>query len=92
MDIHDNKNEPLSADEVRNFIMPLIKITKQTSYANDYEATDQEAMGLLISKFFKWDGLAIGETAEHAFEDSNFHELNEKFSGLLDKEFRNEEL
>ena len=46
----------------------------------------------MISKFFGWDGLAIGETAEHAFEDANFHELNEQFTELLDKEFRNEEM
>ena len=91
MDIQKTQ-EPLSAREVRDALMPLIKITKQTSYVDGYEATDEEAMGLLVSKFFKWDGLAIGETAEHAFEDSNFRELNEQFGKLLDKEFRNEEL
>ena len=84
--------EPLTRKEVQDFIRPLIQITKQTSYAEGYAATDEEAMGLLISKFFGWDGLAIGETAEHAFEDANFHELNEQFTELLDKEFRNEEM
>jgi hypothetical protein len=49
----------LTADDIKEVLNPLIEIIKKTSFTSDYKASTNEAFGLLISKFFEWDGLAI---------------------------------
>ena len=82
--------ETLTRDEVKVLLAPLMKMTKATSFVDDYNATDEEAMALIISKYFGWDGLAIGETLAAALEDANFHDMSSKVNDLLDKEFASE--
>ena len=82
--------EPLTKNDVQVMLAPLIKFTKETSFVKGYEATDEEAVGIIISKYFGWDGLAIGETLTHALEDANFKDLCEDVNELLDKEFKSE--
>lgn len=36
-------------------------------------ASDAEALGLVIARYFEWDGLQILETSRRALEDANFH-------------------
>lgn len=50
----------------------LAKI-KQHSFVDGYQASDEEAMGILLSRFFKWDGVAIMQAAAAGLEDANFH-------------------
>ena len=41
-----------------------------------YDATTEECIGTVVSRFLKWDGCSIMEIAFQALEDSNFHGLN----------------
>jgi hypothetical protein len=36
-------------------------------------ATDERVLGVLVSRFFKWDGFDVLKTAEAALIDANFH-------------------
>ena len=51
----------------------VLKEIKSKSFVKGYEASDEEAMGLLVSKYFEWNGDAILKTASLALEDANFH-------------------
>ena len=46
---------------------------KKDSFVDTYQASDTEAMGLLLSRFYQWDGIDIMEAAKYALEDANFH-------------------
>lgn len=46
---------------------------KAGCFTQGYHASDTEAMGLLLSHFFDYDGAEILRAAEHALEDANFH-------------------
>ena len=43
------------------------------------QASDEAALGILLARYFDWDGEAIFKVAQAAFEDSNFHTFNEAF-------------
>lgn len=47
------------------------------------QATKQEAMGILMSQYFKWDGRKILEAMSSALEDSNFHTENQKVIEMI---------
>lgn len=64
----------------------LISEQKKQSFINPDSVLDSEALGIMISQYFKWDGKQIFLTSYNAFEDSNFHSLNEKFEKLWDIE------
>jgi len=57
---------------------------KESCFLKEYQhkITDQEALGVALAKYFKWDGRKIAETTFSAFEDSNFHTFNGKFNDL----------
>jgi len=57
---------------------------KETSFVKEYrdQVSDEEALGVALSKYFKWNGTAIAKVAYAGFEDSNFHNFNEKFNDL----------
>ena len=44
--------EPLTKNDVQVMLAPLIKFTKETSFVKGHEATDEEAIGIIISKYF----------------------------------------
>jgi|SRR6056300_898273 hypothetical protein len=79
--IQDKKNE-LAMDMFKQ----AIKLKKETAFVNPETATDEEALGILISQFAKWDGKKIFDASYNAFEDSNFHSFNEGFEKLWTKE------
>ena len=83
--IQDKKNE-LAMDMFKQ----AIKLKKETAFVNPETATDEEALGILISQFAKWDGQKIFDTSYNAFEDSNFHSFNEKFDNLWNVEIARE--
>ena len=66
----------------------LIQEAKKEIFSPEYvdKATDSETLGIMISKYGKWNGGFIFEVATSAFEDSNFHSFNAKFSRLWDDE------
>ena len=46
---------------------------KKVSFMDDYDASDAEAFGTMMSKYFEYDGYEIAEAAGNALEDANFH-------------------
>jgi len=65
----------------------IIDQTKKEIFVKGYESKfiEQETMGVLLSQYFKWDGRSIYKVAYNAFEDSNFHNFNEKFVDLWEE-------
>ncbi len=51
----------------------LIDAQKRQSFTDPSKARDEDALGILISQHFEWDGLAIMLVARAALEDANFH-------------------
>jgi hypothetical protein len=59
-------------------IKAFLSNIKKNSFVDGYEATDEEAMGLLLASLFEWDGKAIMKSCAWALEDANFHTECEK--------------
>ena len=53
----------------------LIQIQKKQSFVKKFRnnVTNQEALGILISQHFEWDGIDILRTCAEALTDANFH-------------------
>lgn len=79
--INDNKNEL-----AMSLFKQAIKLKKETAFVNPQKATDEDALGILISQFTEWDGSKIFDVSYNAFEDSNFHSFNEIFKKEWDRE------
>jgi hypothetical protein len=56
-------------------LRPILDRVIKSVYLPEYRAkvTDAEALGVLVSKFFKWDGGQVLAVAFSGLEDSNFH-------------------
>jgi hypothetical protein len=79
-----------NADEITKTIQPLLDAIKRDRFNDDYQATNEEAMGILLSNYFDWDGIAVLTAASHGLEDSNFHTLSAKVDRLITAENRAE--
>ena len=57
------------------------------SFVKEYQATatEEEGLGLLIAKYFKWDGLAILKTMYATLEDANFHTENKEVQKMIER-------
>lgn len=68
-------------------IKTILDAIKQESFVEGYraKATDAEAMGLLISKYFEWNGLEILAASADALEDANFHTEAAAVREMLEK-------
>ena len=66
----------------------LIGATIKERYEPEYQAgiTDAEALGAMISSYFKWDGAQILDALQYALEDANFHSVNEQIDAIRKKE------
>jgi hypothetical protein len=69
-------------------IKNLIEITREKHFSPAYwdKVSDAEILGVLIANYFKWDGQAIFDTMENAFNDANFHTFNETMRQEWDKQ------
>lgn len=63
----------------------ILNQIKQAAYTNPKTATDEMAMGLLMSKYFQWDGKKILQATYEGLEDSNFHTENETIHNMIEK-------
>ena len=54
---------------IEETLRPLIDKVA-TSWSND--PSDEEVLGVILSKFLKWEAGAIMRAAHSAFEDANF--------------------
>ena len=66
----------------------LIDATIKERFKPDYQAgiTDAEALGAMISSYFRWDGIQILNALQYALEDANFHSINEQINTIREKE------
>jgi len=66
-------------------IKEVIANEKEKAFVASYEASDAEAMGLVIAKGLEWDGKQIIEACCYALEDANYHiemrEIRNKYLG-----------
>jgi len=60
----------------------LVQDQKWEGFIEPTKANDLEALGLLVSKFCKWDGDNIVKVLCHALDDSNFHGRSEKINNV----------
>lgn len=70
--------------EIREVLEPILERINNESFINTYKATDEECLGMLLSKFTEWNGLAILTIARYALEDANFHSECEEIDKLID--------
>lgn len=63
----------------------LIRRQKETSFIDPTTATDEKALGIMVSQFTSWDGAAILRIAAEALVDANFHSEAEKLQALAEK-------
>lgn len=65
-----------STDEMIQQVLPtLLSAIKEKAYVNGYKASDAEALGLVVSKFTKWDLGAILNVTSEALEDANYDDV-----------------
>lgn len=64
----------------------LIQDKKDTAFVRGYNASDAEALGLLIAQHFEWDGEQIYHTMFYAMEDANFHDFNTKMKAVWEND------
>ena len=65
--------------EIINAVQPIIDRIKDESFVDEHDATNIEALALLMSKYFQWTGRDISEAAIQALEDANYHTLSWSF-------------
>jgi len=70
---------------IKNTMVPILNKIKKESFVEGYEATDTEAFGLLLSKYFKYDGYDIFKANLYGLEDANFHSLHARLEVAFDE-------
>lgn len=70
---------------IHNKLTPLIQECRNSWIEEDVrdEFTNEEILGMIVSKFCKWDGTRILKVSAEAFEDSNFREIASDLRGKL---------
>ena len=60
-------------ERINQILAPLVAEIKQKVYLldNQNQISDAECLGVICSKFLKWDPSDITEMAKSAFEDAN---------------------
>lgn len=79
---NDNGTEIKDQPTFRQIRYILDEIKNQ-HYTNPDNATDAQAFGILMAKWFRWDGVQILEATYAGLEDSNFHTENRKIEEML---------
>tara|TARA_R100000541_G_scaffold58691_1_gene70314 strand:- start:16 stop:276 length:261 start_codon:yes stop_codon:yes gene_type:complete len=68
-----------SSDEVVKDLMPnVINLVKEKAFINPDQASDCDALGILVARCLDWSGEDIMEVIFSALEDSNYHDLNQR--------------
>jgi len=61
---------------LRETFSKLLSFVKAKSFIEPDKISDEDAAGVLISKFFMWDPNSVYEVSYSAFEDSNYAAFN----------------
>ena len=63
----------METQTAQKLLRPILDQLKKETFNPDYQAKDAEALGILVSKFFEWDGSEVLAVAFSGLEDSNYH-------------------
>ena len=58
--------------KIKKALDVLVDEIRKDVFVDPQDATVEETLGIIISKYLDWDGERIKQTAEFAFEDANF--------------------
>lgn len=61
--------------DIQKTLKPLIEAIKKQSFTNPKKATDADALGLIVSRYFEWGVEGVFETSVSALEDCNYHPM-----------------
>jgi hypothetical protein len=75
----------------RRLLAEIVTGIRETAFVRGYEATDAEAVGLLVARLFEWDGIAVMRAAQFSLEDANFHDEAVKVAAMADEIEKKEE-
>jgi len=65
--------EEIMDEKLKAQIQEILEGIKEANFKRGVNVTNEQALGLLVSKFLGWDGVAILETSFEALQDANFH-------------------
>ena len=74
----------ITAEQVQAIFTPLIEATKKSAFTDDYKATTEEALGIILAKFYEWNGNKILKASAYALEDANYHTESSIVSDLAE--------
>ncbi len=76
----------MQTNYVKETLQPFVEMQRNTTFLPAYRATTSDArvLGIILSKYLEWDGIAILEAAVSALEDANFHSEAKVVAGLLE--------
>jgi len=57
---------------IEETLRPLIDQVANGGWSENADPSDEEVLGVILSKFLKWEAGAIMRAAHSAFEDANF--------------------
>ena len=71
----------MSEERTNNLLSATAELSRTVAFEPDYRAsiTDEDALGVAISKWLKWDGDKIAEVFFSALEDANYHAERRNF-------------
>lgn len=54
-------------------LQAVVKEINKVSFVKGHVPSDEQALGIVLSKYFYYDGLSVLQAAFYALEDANFH-------------------
>jgi len=71
---------------IKEHLTPIIAYCKSVIFTPEAQKsgkiTDEQVLGIIVSKFCEWDGDKIIDVASYALEDSNFDDLAQEIKKL----------
>lgn len=80
----------MESQEAVNGLKPLIDRIRKETFIDGSKATDADCLGILLAKYFQWDGFEILKTASAGLEDANFHSENAIIQAMISKSEKTE--
>lgn len=73
-------------NKMKKKVARLIESVKNEVFEKEYrsQVTDAEVLGIMISKYFSWNGIEVLKTASSALEDCNYHSENAEIVKMIE--------
>jgi hypothetical protein len=73
----------METNTLKTHMKEILKRIKFLHYKDGSQVSDAQAMGILMSMYFEFDGLEILKATYEGLEDSNFHTENQTIQKLI---------